>query len=197
MSASLLEMVLAIVLSGLIFASALIPTTQSLAAYEEAQLGLQNMTAQTLALTRAEQLVGAIWRDPNAPPDGANLQAAVADRLQVGTWELRQSGGRVEQQRQAAGWSPLATPVQSFSFQYLLRTGVWTAAPASGDLAKVLAVRYGWTDPTGGLPYGGLLVAPDHAFAAGLIALAAPDHSTTYHRADYARQITLTLGAWP
>ena len=129
MNASLLEMVLAIALSGLIFASALIPTTQSMVAYQEAELDLQSMTAQTLALARAEQLAGAIWRDPNAPPDGAGLSAAAADQMQVGTWGLRQNGGHLEQQRQAAGWAVLAPAVQNFSFQYLLRSGVWTAAP--------------------------------------------------------------------
>jgi hypothetical protein len=195
MNASLLEMVLAIALSGLIFASALIPTTQSMVAYQEAELDLQSMTAQTLALARAEQLAGAIWRDPNAPPDGAGLSAAAADQMQVGTWGLRQNGGHLEQQRQAAGWAVLAPAVQNFSFQYLLRSGVWTAAPAPADRANVLAIRYGWTDPASGLPYAGGFVAPDHAFAAGLISLQRPGLSTPYHRADYARQMTLTRGS--
>lgn len=197
MNASLLEVVLAIFLSGVIFASALIPTTQSMVAYQEAELNQQSMTAQMLALARVEQLAGAIWRDPNAPPDGAALTVAAASQLQVGTWEFRQSSSVLQQQRQAAGWSGLAGPVQNFSFQYLLRTGVWTATPAPADLANVLAVRCGWTDPAGGRPYGGVLVAPDHAFAAGLVSLAVPSHTTPYHRADYALQITLTLGSWP
>lgn len=197
MNASLLEMVLAIALSGLIFASALIPTTQSMVAYQEAELDLQSTTAQMLALARAEQLTSAIWRDPNAPPDGAGLSAAAADEMQVGTWGFRQNGGRLEQQPQFAGWSALTGPVQNFSLQYLLRTGVWTAAPAPADRANVLAIRYGWIDPASGLPFAGEFVTPDHAFAAGLISLQRPSLSTPYRRADYARQMTLTLGNWP
>ena len=196
MNASLLEMVLAIALSGLIFASALIPTTQSMLTYQEGAVDLQNRSAQMLTLARAEQLAGAIWRDPNAPPDTANLQAAAAARLQIGSWELRQSGGRMEQRYRSGRWSTLASPVQKFSYQYLLRTGVWTTAPPAAQRANVLAVRYSWTDPASRLQYSGTLVAPDHAFAAGVVNLPMPDLTGRYQRSNYARRITLRLGNW-
>ena len=197
MNSSLLEMVMAIALSGLIFASALIPMTQIMVQYQEAQLDLRNTTAQTLAVTRAEQLVGAIWRDPNAPPDGADLLTGVANQIQVGNWWFRQSGTRLEQQRPGGGWSTLATPVKNFSFQYLMDDGTWTTAPDADDLDSVLALRYSWTDSGSGLPFGGGLVVPDRAFGGGGIDLAVPPTSQPYHRSDYARTITLPLGTWP
>jgi len=197
MNVSLIEMVLAIALSGLILASAILPTTQVMVAYQDAELEGRTMLAQTAAAVRAEQLVGAIWRDPNAPDGHATLQAALASQLQVGAWQLRASGNRLEQQRSTGGWAPIAQPVQGFSFQYLLDSGTWTAAPAAGELADVIAIRFAWSDPDSGLPYGGLVVTPDCSFAAGTISLETPSVSNPYRRTDYTRTMTLSLGRWP
>jgi hypothetical protein len=183
--------------SGLILASAIIPTTQVMVAYQDAELNGQTMLAQTAATVRAEQLIGAVWRDPNAPDGHATLQAATASQLQVGDWQLRASGNRLEQQRSAGGWTPLAQPVQGFSFQYLLDDGTWTAAPAAGQFADVIVIRFTWTDADSGLPYGGLVVTPDCSFAAGGIDLETPSIGTPYRRADYTRTMTLSLGTWP
>ncbi len=190
-------MVIAIAVAGIIFASAIIPTTQIMTAYQEAELDLRNMTTQCLAAVRIEQLVGSIWRDPNAPPGGLPLQAAAADRLQVGSWELRCNQGSIEQRHSGGTWTPVAGPVQSFGLQYLLADGSWTGTPPADQLSRIVAIRFAWVDPASGTPYGGQVVAPDHAFSAGLIQLSPPITTIPYRRADYEREISLPLGSWP
>ena len=196
MTASLVEMVMAIVLTGLIFASAIIPTVQTLVAYQDAELDLQKGTVQTTAAVRAEQVAADIWRDADPPDSGAPLQVAGAGRLEVGDWELREEKGRVEQRWRAGVWTPIAEPVLSFSFQYLLNDGTWVTTVPKAKLDAVLAVRFGWSDPDSGMPSSGLIVAPDRAFSAGLLELSMPDTSAKYRRKDYEREITLSLGSW-
>ena len=197
MSASLLEMVLAIALSALIVASALLPLTQVVVQYQEAELDSQTMQAQGAAAVRAAQIANAIWRDPNAPASLADLQTASATQLQVGDWRIRVDGTRVEQQHESEGWATIAEPVQDFSFQYVLNTGTSTAAPTADELAGVIAVKVGWSDVTSGLQYGGTLVPPDCAFTGGVVTLSAPSTGKAYKRADYEQHVTLTLGTWP
>lgn len=197
MNVSLIEMVLAIALSGLILASAILPTMQVMVAYQDAELNGQTMLAQSAAAVRAEQLAGAVWRDPNAPDGHATLQTASASLLQVGDWQLRTSGDQVQQRRSTGSWAPVAEPVQGFTFQYLLDDGTWTAAPAAGQLADVIAIRFSWSDSDSGLPYGGLVVTPDCTFAAGTISLETPSVSNPYRRTDYTQTMRLSLGTWP
>jgi hypothetical protein len=197
MNASLLEMVLAIALSGMIFASALIPVTQTLVKYQDAQLDVRNQTAQSLAVTRVEQLSSAVWRDPNAPTGGADLLTGESDQIQVGSWSLRINGSKLEQQPPAGSWATIATPVNNFAFDYLMDDGTWTDSPDADELDSVLALRYDWTDSGTGLPFGGGFVLPDHAFLGGVINLDPPVVSQPYHRSEYTRALSMPLGTWP
>ncbi len=198
MNVSLIEMVLAIALSGLILASAIIPTTQVIVTYQEAELDGQTMLAQSAAALRAATLVNSIWRDPNAPDGHAALETAKDDSLRVGDWRLRAKSGRLEQRGEPGDWATLATPVSAFSLQYLLGSGTWTSAPHDDDDDGdyVIAIRFNWNDPDSGLAYGGVLVSPDCAFAAGLVNLPTPSTANPYRRADYTRSTTLSLGSW-
>jgi hypothetical protein len=196
MNSSLLEMVLAIALSGLILASAVIPTTQALMKYEAAQLDLRNMEAHALVLTRAEQLTGAIWRDANGPTGTGALAVGETGAWSVGWWAMRVNGDRLEQRFQSGTWGLLASPVQSVSAQFMLDTGVWTSNPPSDSVGEIIAMRFGWTAADSKQPHGGAYVTPDHALNHRLLWLAAPDHSKPYQRSDYACQIKLTVGAW-
>jgi hypothetical protein len=196
MNVSLIEMVLAIALSGLILASAILPTTQVIVTYQEAELDGQTMMAQSAAALRAATLVNSIWRDPNAPAGYAALQAANPNAFRVGDWQWRASGGRVEQRGQSGGWAVLATPVDAVSLQYLLGDGTWTSAPGGSRLSDVIAIRFNWTDPDCSLAYGGIRVPPDRSFAAGVVSLPTPSTTNPYRRADYTRSTTLPLGTW-
>ncbi|MCK4342224.1 MAG: hypothetical protein KAY37_10940 [Phycisphaerae bacterium] len=196
MRASLVEMVLAIALTGIIFTAAIVPLIQAMVAFQEAELDLQTQTRQATATVRAEQLSAAIWRDADPPPNTALLQTARAKQLKVGDWELRAKAGRLVQKRKKGARSTLAEPVKAFSFQYCLNDGKWKSSASSGQLDQVLAIRCNWTDPASGLPFGGLVLAPDRAFSAGLIELPRPDTSKKYRRKDYERSLTLSLGSW-
>ena len=196
MSASLVEMVLAIAIAGLILAAAIIPTTETVVAYQQAEAELRQATSQATAAVRAEQVAANIWRDADPPTDHATLQRAWAGWLQVGGWELRQEEDRFEQKRDPTAWTPIAEPVQALSFQYLLNDGSWTTSVAEAQLDEVLAVRFDWGDPVSGREYGGLVLAPDRAFSTGLIQLPPPDTSEPYDREDYEQTVTLSLGSW-
>jgi hypothetical protein len=196
MNASLVEMALAIAIAGLIFASAIVPTTQSVIAYQEVEAELRQATGQATAAVRAEQVAGSIWRSADPPAGHGALQKARAARLQVGDWELRQSKGRFEQQWKSAGWAAIAEPVDSLSFQYLLNDGSWTTSVDKAQLGSVLAMRYAWTDSDSGRTYAGLTVAPDSAFSGSLLELPEPDTSNPYQRKDYERTLSFSLGSW-
>jgi hypothetical protein len=169
MNASLVEMALAIGIAGLIFASAIVPTTQSVIAYQQTEAELRQATAQATAATRAEQVAGSIWRDADPPAGHAALERARAARLQVGDWTLRQNKGRFEQQLKSTAWAAIAEPAQNVSFQYLLNDGSWTTSVNKAQLGDVVALRYGWTDPDSGRTYDGRVATPDSTFSAGLL----------------------------
>lgn len=196
MQASLLEMVLAISIAGLILAAAIIPTTETVVAYQQTEAELRQATSQATAAVRAEQVAANIWRDADPPESHATLQRAWASWLRVGDWELRQEEDQFKQKRGPTAWTPIAEPVQAFSFQYLLNDGSWTASVAEAQLAEVLAVRFDWSDSDSGRDYGGLVLAPDRAFSTGLIQLPPPDTSEPYDRENYEQTITLSLGSW-
>lgn len=197
MSASLLEMVLAISIAGLIFACALIPMTQTVVAYQEAELNQQRLADHTLAVVRAEQIAGSVWRNPNAPADTAPLLTATASRLRTGTWELRARAGNVEQRRHGGRWGQLASPAASFSFSYLLNNGAWVSALNTAQRDRVIAVRANWTDSADNVPCGGATVFPDRAFSAAVLNLAQPPTGGSYERADLEHNLTFSLGTWP
>jgi hypothetical protein len=197
MGASLLEMVLAIALTGMIFAAALLPTSQSLVDYQKSELDLRNLSAHGMATVRFEQVAGGIWRDPNGPPGAATLQAASANQLQTSYWELTASAGTWRQRYQAGAAATLLPAVSAFTYQYLLNTGAWTASPTAAQRSSIVAIRCTWTDPVSGLPLGSLAVLPDHRFSAGLLVLPQPDMSQAYSRDNYRRNLAFALGAWP
>jgi hypothetical protein len=196
MTASLMEMVLAIVIAGLIFASAIIPTTQTMVAYQEAEVDLRAGTLQATAAVRIEQVAACIWRDADPPANLDTLSKAQVSGVQVGDWELRQTGDYLEQNWASTSWSIIVQPVQTFALQYLMDDGSWTSSAAGPALEEVLAVRFDWSNPDNGRAYGGLTVAPDRAFSAGRIGLPQPDTSDPYDRADYEQSVTISLGSW-
>lgn len=189
-------MVMAIAICGLIFASAIIPTTQVIATYQATQTAAQAATAQTMAAVRPEQVGSSIWRDADPPTGHDALASALETQLQVGNWTLRQADTSFEQQWQAAGWTPLADPVETFAFGYLLTDGSWTASVSAGDLDDVIALKFAWNDADSGSAFFGMAVLPDRAFSAGQLELALPDTSDPYDRSDYEQTITLSLGSW-
>jgi hypothetical protein len=197
MSASLLEMVLAIALAGLIFAAAIIPTSQTLVDYQKSEIDLRNLSAHGMATVRFEQVAGGIWRDPNGPPGGASLQAASATQLRTSFWDLSRSSGRWQQRYQGGTAATLLPAVSSFTYQYLLSTGAWITSPTASQRSKIVAVRCNWTDPVSGLPLSSLAVLPDHRFSAGLLVLPQPATTQPYSRDNYHRNHTFSLGAWP
>ncbi len=195
MQASLMEMVLAIVIAGLIFASAIIPTTQTAAAYQENEADARQATWQATATVRTDQVAGNIWRDVDPPAGYDDLLTAQSDQLEVGEWELRQDTDRFEQNLDSGGWVAIAQPVENVAFQYLLNDGTWTSS-ASGQLDDVLAIRFDWSSTDNGRKYGGLMVAPDRAFSGGVVELFQGAGPATYSRPDYERTITFSLGSW-
>jgi type II secretory pathway pseudopilin PulG len=196
MCASLVEMVLAIVIAGLIFASAIIPTTQSAVAYQEAEADVREATWQATATVRTEQLVGSIWRDDEPPAGHEALTKAQASQLSVDNCELRQTADAYQQNVDSIGWSVIASPVQSFGFQYLLNDGSWASSVSGGQHDDVLAVRFDWSSSDNGRKCGGVAVAPDRAFSGGRVNLLEPDTSAPYSRSDYERTIAFALGSW-
>jgi type II secretory pathway pseudopilin PulG len=196
MHASLVEMVLAIVIAGLISASAIIPTTQTAVAYQKAETDVRQATWQATATVRTEQVAGSIWRDDEPPAGHDTLLTAQADQIEVGNWELRRDGYRYEQNLDSGAWTAIAEPVVSVSFQYLLNDGSWASSITAEQLDDVLAIRFDWNSSTNGRKYGGLVVAPDRAFSAGVIRLPVPDTSEPYSRAEYQRSFTFSLGTW-
>jgi type II secretory pathway pseudopilin PulG len=195
MSASLIEMVLAIVIAGLIFASAIIPTTQTAAAYQENEADARQATWQVTATVRTEQVAGNVWRDAEPPDNHDALLKAMASQLWVGDWKLRHVAERYEQNGDSGGWATIAEPVENAAFQYLLNDGTWVSS-ANSQLDDVLAVRFDWSSTDNGRKYGGLMVAPDRAFSGGVVELFQGAGPATYSRPDYERTITFSLGSW-
>ena len=193
---SLLEMVLAIAIAGFIFAGAIIPTTQTIAAYQEGEAELSRATQQELARVRPEQILDGVWRDLTPPTGGGALTQAHAAELIVGTWELRASGGQLEQCVNGGSWSPLAVPIQNFALSYLRKDGAWVNAVGSAELDEVVAVRFSWEDAAVGRTYGDCVALPDRCFSGGVIELSSPDTSQPYQRADYTRLFSISLGEW-
>lgn len=196
MHASLVEMVLAIVIAGLIFASAIIPTTQTAVAYQEAEADVRQATWQVTATVRTEQVAGHIWRDDEPPAGHDVLGKAQASQLEASCCELRYIADAYEQNVDSGGWGVIAEPVESLEFQYLLNDGSWVSAAVGGQLDDVLAVRFDWSSADDGRKYGGLAVVSDRVFSAGHVGLPQPDTSEPYSRADYERTITFSLGSW-
>jgi hypothetical protein len=197
MNVSIVEMVMAMVVFGIILASAVLPTVQVLVTYQEVDRCAQSLLAESAALVRAEQLLEAVWRDPNAPAGHGALLNAQAHQFQIGNWEWRGTGTQLQQQWQSGGWARLAEPVQTFAFEYLMNTGEWRTSVPSGSLAEIVAARFDWADPNSALSYGSQWVFPDYCFAAGLIGVHPVSFAPPYYRSDYERSAVFSLGMWP
>lgn len=196
MSASLVEMIAAIVISGILLAGAVTPTAAVLVTYQKMQAAAQTATTHATAAVRVEQVGGQIWRDVTPPTGHGTLDTATATVLNVGNWEVRRSSTRIEHERSGVT-GVLAQNVGSFQFEYLLDDGTWTASTLdSATRDELVALRATWTDTATGASYAARAVPPDRAFAAGSIALEAPDDSQAYARANYERNITLPIAGW-
>lgn len=193
---SLLEMVLAITIAGIIFAGAIIPTTQTIAEYQECQADLARATRQELARVRPEQIIERTWRDLAPPVGYGALSRAYAAELTVAQRGLRASGEQVEQNEAGGDWTPIAAPVRNFSFGYLGKDGVWANAVASENLDDVVAVRFSWSDAESGRTYIGFALPPDRCHSGGRIELSSPDTPQPYQREDYTRKFSISLGEW-
>ena len=173
MNASLVEMVLAIALAGLVFVGAIVPTTQSIVAYQEAEAELRFATAQASALVRAEQVAGSVWRDAEPPQGHAIPQAGQSGQLKVGDWSLRDQRGRFEQKGKKADWGVLAQPITRFSFRYQLADGSWQARVSRTELDGVLSTGVSLTAaaPALGAVFRNMMVAATCGPASELIEL--------------------------
>lgn len=196
MSSSLLEMVLAIALSGLILGSAIMPTISVMSDYERLQLDLRTTTAHALAAVRAEQIAGAIWRDPEPPAGLAPLGSAATNRLVVGDWTFTANSGRIEQACGNGPGAALTEAAAAFAGQYLRNDGTWTVNVPPGQLAGVVALRLGWREPDSNTPFSAVVVPLDTAFGAATLSLAAPQSSEPYNRAACERTVAFTIGSW-
>lgn len=196
MSASLLEMVLAIAIAGLIFAGAIIPTTNLAVAYQRGEALVRQATAESLAAVRVEQIFSTLWRDPQPPGGHGPLQAASRSRMRIGDWQVGRARDRLEQRRQGVPSGVIAEPVANVSFQYLLTDGSWVSQVRSARRDDVLALRFSWTDRATGRRYQGAALAPDRAFSGNLIELPEPDTGTPYRREDYMRTAHFSLESW-
>jgi len=197
MSASLVEMVLAISIAGLIFAAALVPMTSAVVTYQETEAQARASDAHAIAAVRAEQIAAGIWRDADPPGACGDLAAAAQNELTVGDWSFRQNAGDVQQSWQGGAGATLANSASSFSFEYLLTNGTWVTAAGGEELDEVVAARVAWTDAEKGVRVAGGAVPGDRCFSAGLLELPEPDTSEPYQRSDYERAWALSLGRWP
>lgn len=189
-------MILAIAIAGILFASAIIPTSRTIDAYQAGEANLREATLQNLARIRPQQVIEKVWRDAEPPAGYDAIARALTTELTAGSWALRESGGRFEQNRDDAGWSPIAEPVGDFAFAYLAKDGTWANSVAIADFDNIVAVRFGWTDTAVSRAYRGVVVLPDRCHAGGRIDLSPPNTSTAYHREDFTRRFSISLGEW-
>lgn len=195
MSVSLLEMVAAIAIAGVIFAGALIPVTQTVLAYQEAEADGQQRDSQYLATQRVRQLTASVWRTGDPPPGHAALTDAGARVLGVGTCELRQAKKQLQQNDTAAGDGILAAPVESFALSYQLADGQVTTGVDAGDFDQITAIHYKWKDD--GVIYGGVAWPTDRALSGWMLTLPEPESAAvSYRRADHKQTINLTVKPW-
>jgi hypothetical protein len=197
MGTSLIELVLAMMIAGLIIAAAILPMTQAAVAYQETELAVRTATAQAMATVRLSQVAESIWRDDDAPPGLDIVRRARPSELTVGDWSVRQHSGWLEQSLGNRGWARIAGPVSDVTFVYLLSDGSQASSVASSRLDDIVAIRYSWRDAETGRRRVGRIVAPDGQFAGGVIALPQPDLSGTYRRDDFERRVSVSLGSWP
>ncbi len=194
MSASLTEMIAAIVLAGVVFASALVPVTQMLVTYESTQQDSQVFMQHYLAGMRVQQLAAGTWRHDSPPPQHERPAAAKPTRFGVGDWTLRASSDGLEQVG-PAGSGLLAAPLNDFTLEYRLPGGTWDSSLSDAQVTLMQAVRYVWRDAE--RTYRGVAAMSDRALDAFSVEL--PAETTpggTYRRDDHERNVTVRVEAW-
>jgi hypothetical protein len=198
MSGSLVEMVLAIAIAGIVFACAIVPTTNVVMTYQRDEGDLRLSTVQSMAALRVEQVGSSLWRD-KSPPDGhAMLKAADGKQLSVGEQGIRLSKEQLQQRQAGGAWALLAEPVDEFAFTYQLSNGKWVSKVDAADSDDLIAIQYDWTDPQTSQTYGGTLATTDRMCWAEPIQLPeAVLDPPKYDRSEYQETIELPLGSWP
>ena len=197
MSASLIEMVMAIALAGLIFAGAVVPVTHAMLAYQESEADVQGKNAQHLAALRVEQVVASIWRQDDPPAEHGLLTKGDRNRLRVGSWDVREKGDHLLQTYRGGAPALLTQPAERLAFSYLLDDGTWAKGVKKGQFGGVVALRYWWTDSGSGATYRGLVLPTDAAFDGRLIELPKSESaSDTYRWSDHERDIVLDVKQW-
>ena len=197
MSSSLVEMVAAIALAGIIFAGALIPVTSSLNEYQETEFAVQRDQTQRLAALRIEQIVATLWRSDEPPAGFGTLSTAQKQRIASSSFEIRENSNAIVQEPASGSPAVLAQPVDTFALEYLLDDGTWDSSVSAGDLGRVIGVRYAWTDNGPGQAYCGFVQTSDQALACSVLLLATPEEpDPLYRHEDHVREITLSVQTW-
>ena len=194
MSASLLEMVMAISIAGLIFAGAILPVTETVRAYQESEASRQDSNAQYLAALRIHRITSSIWRDSDAPSDYGLLKQATSSRLGVGVWEI---AGKKQKLMQARGGKKpvvLAQPVEKFALSYGLDDGSWVSIVKAGQFDRVVALRYQWSN--GQSIYSGVAVPTDKLFAGRSITVPKAKKAEVYLPADHKKKRSFDVKPW-
>ena len=198
MSSSLMEMVVAISILGLVMTGLVVTTAKTVITYQAADAQVEASTRHAMAALRDAQIVGRTWRDADPPAGYGDLTTAEATEIRVGEWRLRASSGDLEQLRDGSTYAPLAENVAGLEFSYRVGGGAWIAQTLDADqLAALVAVKSRWTDAATGRVFGGITVLPDRQFSTGTIVLPSPDTSGTYSRSNHEQQVTMSLGSWP
>lgn len=197
MSASLVELVVAIALAGILLSGALIPVTQTVHDYQVASAAVERSSEHALAGVRFEQVATAVWRFDDPPGDFGALTRAYSTSFAAGAWALDERDGMVRQARDGEAAAPLATDAKSFALSYRVEGGGWVSSVSAADFDALRAVRFTWSDAASGALYFGVCTPADAAFAGQQLGFpAAGTVSATYQRADHERSVALTVGVW-
>ncbi|MBN2445850.1 MAG: hypothetical protein JXO22_03950 [Phycisphaerae bacterium] len=195
MSASLVEIVMAMVLAGLVFVGAMVPTTQTVVTFQRAEADSLQDGAQFLAARRVQQLAASVWRAADAPYNHALITEADHTRMTVGDWSIRERKNQVWLEDDSAGGAPLAGPVSDFELDYCVGGGKWVQKVSTAGFGSIVALRCAWTHD--GRTYR-TVVAPTDAWLAGrtLALPAAEEGKAIYRRSSYMSTVELDVEPW-
>ena len=194
MSASLLEMVMAISIAGLIFAGAILPVTETVRAYQESEASRQDSNAQHLAALRVHRITSSIWRDSDAPNDYGQLIKATSSQLGVGVWEITEKKQKLMQARGGKKPVVLAQPVKKFMLSYCLDDGSWVSTIKAGQYDRVVALRYQWSN--GQSIYSGVAVPTDKLFTGRSITVPEAKNGQVYRPVEHKKKHSFDVKPW-